>query len=399
MQRLMWKFLFGYVTITLEGLYLEIFLDEIRKKYRIRSVKRQQYCVMEITVGARYAGEVISAAEKRSIRCTKTCFDPAARISAALIKRWWILTAAALLTAAAVWISGYCLKIEFIGNEALSDFALGSLLEENGIGEGMRKREIDVLAIKNLLYREYHTLSFAEVRFRGTTLLVMIDEGGEIPGILPQDPCSVAAEKRGVILEMTVGEGMAAAEVGDVVSAGDVLIKGAYRKKEKDFLVHARGKVIAQVDYIGNAEISLADGLVRTGKTSEERFLELGRLKISLYGENPFELFEEESVTEYTIPGNMPAFLRITQTTYHECERGISEQTLKAAETQLREKAYFAALAQVPEDAEIIDFYSVITKHGGKLRAVATVTVKEDIGENIPAVSDITENTEETGEN
>jgi len=394
----MWKFLIGYVTITLEGLYLEVFLNDIRKKYRIKAIKRLQYTVMRMTVPARFAKEIAAEAEKRSIRCAVVHQSRAARFSETLFKRWWIVLCAVAVTAAAVWISGYCFRIEFIGNERLSDFDLGALLEENGITVGVRKRDIDVLQVKNLLYREYHFLSFAEVRFEGTTLSILLEEGGEVPELLPHEPCSVAAEKRGAVLSVTVGEGMAAAECGDIVEAGDILISGAYRKKEKDFLVHARGSVIAQVDYIGSAELSMANGLVRTGRTASVRHLGIGRLRISLQGNNPFEQYEYESSVQYTIPENMPAFLRIIETTYFECEHGISDDTRLAAEVQLREQAYYDALGQIPQDAEILDFYSVITEQNGKLSATATVTVKEDIGMNVPASLDDIENTEDTGD-
>ncbi len=394
----MWKFLIGYVTITLEGMYLEVFLNEICRKYRIRSVKRPSYTVVRLTVSARHGKAILDAAERHGIKCLQITEDAPARASAGIFRKWWMSIAAAVILVCAVWISGYCFRIDFIGNEALSEFELGALLEENGITAGMRKDRIDLLGIKNLLYRKYPSLAYTEAYFDGTALTILLQEGNAIPELTDTDPCSVAAEKRGVLLSLAVGEGLAAAEPGDIVEAGQLLIRGAYSKKEHDFLVHARGRAVAQVDYIGRSEISLASGLVRTGKTANVRHLAIGRMKIPLAGNNPFELFETEIVTDFTVPENMPAFLRIVETTYHECERGISQETRASAEAEIREKAYYSALSQLPEDAEIIDFYSVITEQNGRLSATATVTVKEDIGTEIPTGPEDIQKTEETGD-
>ena len=49
-------------------------------------------------------------------------------------------------------------------------------------------------------------------------------------------------------------------------------------------------------------------------------------------------------------------------------------------------------------DAEIIDFFSVISEQNGKLFATATVTVNEDIGVNIPVNQNDIKKTSETGD-
>lgn len=398
MQRLMWKFLIGYVTITLEGMYLEAFLTEVCKKHRIKAIKRPSYTTVVLTVSAKHRNSVLSAAEKRGLRCIGISEDAAASTSAGIFRKWWMSISAVIIIIASIWISGHCFRIDFIGNEMISEFNLSALLEEHQISAGMRKNQIDLLEIKNLLYRTYPSLAYAEAYFDGTTLCIVMQEGNRIPEIPEEDPCSIAAEKRGVLLSLTVGEGLASAEVGDIVEAGQVLIRGAYTKKEHDFLVHARGSVIAQVDYIGRSEISLANGLVRTGNTAEVHYLAAGRMKVPLAGNNPYKLFETEESTVLTIPENMPAFLRIVHTIYHECRYGISEQTRDSAEAEIREKAYYSALRRIPDDAEIIDFYSVISEQNGKLCATATVTVKEEIATEVPADPEDIEKTEETGD-
>lgn len=398
MPRRMWKFLIGCVTIQIEGLCLEVFLNDICGKFKVRNIKRPGYTRVILTVSARNAEKIISAAERRRLRWSIVGKDRHIRFAQNAAKRWWVMLMLCLTGSVFLWLSGYCFSVEITGNETLSEFAVSELLEQNGIVTGMRKRQIDLLSVKNLLYREYPELAYAEARFDGTVLKLILQEGKGIPEILSTEPCTVVAEKRGVILSVTVGEGMANAEAGDIAEAGQPLILGAYRKKELDFLVHARGRILAQVDYFGTAELSLAEGLVPTGKTASARFLGMGRMKILLGGKNPYELYEEETRTVRILSENMPAYLKILETTYYECEKGISEEMRERAEIRLREQAYFSALKQIPEDAAITDFHSVITEQGGKLRATATVTVCEDIGKEIPAGPEDIENTEETGD-
>lgn len=142
---------------------------------------------------------------------------------------------------------------------------------------------------------------------------------------------------------------------------------------------------MAQVEYFADAEISLKTGLVRTGNSAKVRYLCIGNMKIPLSGENPYELFEEELLTERIVPENMSAYLRIEDVIYYECKRGVTDELRAAAEIALREEAYYAALKQLPEDAQILDFYSVISEEKNTLYAVATVTVLEEIGREIPA--------------
>lgn len=389
-----WKFLFGCVTIQIEGLYLEAFLNELHKKYRIHRIARLRHTCIRLTVAARHARKICTAAERRNLHCDIVGKDRQIRFAEMLLKRWWIPAALLLLLACMIGISQYCLSVKILGNEKISEFALCEMLEENGIYTGIKKKRIDLLSVKNLLYQKYPELAYAEARFDGTALVLILQEGNEIPEILSREPCTIVAEKRGVILSVTVGEGSVAVQQGEIVSEGTPLILGKYQKKEMDFLVHARGKVLAQVDYFGSAELSLSSGLVRTGKKQTACFLQIGSMQIPLSGKNPYALYEEETRTEIVLLENMPAFLKILETTYYECERGVSEESRRTAEIRLREQAYYAALCRVPEDAQILDFYSVITEQGGKLRATATVTVCEDIGREIPLL----QNTEETGE-
>lgn len=385
MPRRMWKFLIGCVTIQIEGLYPEVLINEISAKYKLRGVRRQGHTRVELTVRAAHAEKIWNAATRRGMQCRILKKDLPMRAMEQLFCRWWIPLTAVILLTCAVWCAGCCFTIEIIGNETLSEFAICELLRQNGIAAGMRKSEIDLLRVKNALYREYSSLAYAEVRFDGTALQIILQEGKEIPELLSHEPCTIVAEKRGVIRSVTVGEGVACVEPGDSVAAGDPLILGAYQKKEKDFLVHARGRVMAQVEYFADAEISLKTGLVRTGNSAKVRYLCTGNMKIPLSGENPYELFEEELLTEKIVPENMPAYLRIEDVIYYECRRGVTDELRAAAEIALREEAYYAALKQLPEDAQILDFYSMISEEKNTLYAVATVTVLEEIGREIPA--------------
>jgi len=392
-----WKFLSGCVTIQIEGLCLEGFLNKIRKFCRIYRVLRLRHTQMRICVKARYAERIFREAQEYRLDCSIVGRDRQIRFAEIFFRRWWILLSVTTVLIVVAWSCGFCRKIEITGNKRISEFAICELLEDHGISDGIRKRDIDLDYVEKLLYTEY-PLAYAEVRFDGTALCIILQEGEEPPEITAENPCTVVSEKRGVIREISVGEGMAAVQRGEIVAEGSELILGAYRKKDMDFLVHARGKVIAQVEYFGTAEISRKNGLVRTGRIAEIKELSVGGMKICLRGNNPFELYEQEIIEKYYLPENMPAFIEIIDSVCYECERGISREMRETAAIQLREKAYFDALKQVPGDAKVVDFTSVISENNGKLKATATVTVYEDIGRNVPASFADIENTEETGE-
>ena len=155
MPRPLWKFLIGCVTIQIEGLCPEVFLNEIRGKYRLRKIRRIRPTQMMLQIPARKAEKILGLAEKRNLKWSIVEKDRQICFAELLADRWWIPLMTMVIIAIALWISGQCLAVEITGNETLSEFALCELLEKNGVAPRMPKRQIDLSAVKNLLYRNY----------------------------------------------------------------------------------------------------------------------------------------------------------------------------------------------------------------------------------------------------
>lgn len=378
MRKGAWKIFPGYVTVKLEGVRIERFLSEVSTSCRLYGVKRSSYTALQVRVKGGALNHFLREAERSGVRTEIVKKSRAYSVMEGIARRWWILACAAAAAAILWYASGYCFSIEINGIKELNEFAVNAVAAESGAQRFKRKEEIDLFAVERALYRAFPQIAYADAKFDGTKLILTIGEGGVMPEMLSTEPCSIAAEKDAVITEIVVGAGKAAVAPGDVVKAGDILIKGAYLVKETPFTVAARGTVKATVDYYGAAEAEVKNSvLTETGERAQVRMLIVGGLRIPIEGKNPFALYKEKS--EKSVRGLLGTEL----VTYYECVQD-SKACEELAKKEAEETAYFRALADIPETAEVTSIQTYSEIRGGKAEALVIVTTQEDIGVKVP---------------
>lgn len=149
-------------------------------------------------------------------------------------------------------------EIQINGYRSLDESDLRETLREAGVYEGARKQE-DYAAAKELLYQTYDTLTWVSFYEEGRLLQVDLAEGGSYAKETEKDeklPVDLVASQSGLVQQILPLQGNAAAEKGEYVNKGDLLISGRYRYQSSDYsrgdreftrYVHARGRVLAKV--------------------------------------------------------------------------------------------------------------------------------------------------------
>ena len=282
-------------------------------------VRRKSYTLFEAKASFRSYRKLRRAAgENAEIRILRGR-GPVAWVHA-IWKRWWLAVGCAVVAVALLWASGMCLDIAIEGNETIGEFEIYRVVKENGGVRFARKSDIDLEGIEEALRDAFPKLSYIYPHFSGTRLVIRVDEGEVVPELLETDPSDVVAKKGGLITSVTVLRGEAQAEAGHIVQPGDVLIAGSFLHNEKAFLVHARGEVLAQVDYIARATATFTPTEKEpTGNISTERWLELLGRRVRIDGNNPFETYiATEKVAAEIGAGYSPFCARVVEVTYQE---------------------------------------------------------------------------------
>ena len=287
-------------------------------------------------------------------------------------KRIGLIVGAILVSALLIFLQGRVLFIDVSGNSELSREEILSLIEGDILytvvdGEQMEAMERQILNDKRL--------QWVSVSKKGVRMTVTVKE----KPILPHDDYSVmgdiVAAKVGVISEITVLQGEAVAEKGQLVLPGEVLIKGelTYSDDEPE-KVTAIGKCMARVWYSLEREISLVRE--KREDTQEEFVSKSIRILGGEFGRE-FPDFEdyriEETVTPFSGLG-LPVYLVQRKYIRQEISTYIitSEQALEEYKEELERE-----MMEIAPDAEI-SFYCQKTENGA-IVGISAVR-EEDIG-------------------
>lgn len=274
----------------------------------------------------------------------------------ALAKRRWLICA---LFAAAVVTAGLsstiAWRVELVDAGAY-EADMRVFLAEQGITPPMRKRSVDVPALRDALEWRYPRIAWIECGWRGGALRIRAVEGAQgEPPVHLAGSTDIIASRAGVVTNVVTLAGTAHVKAGQTVRKGDVLIRG--EERGADGSVHpvsARGQVLARV--WDGASVCVSGTGVETTYT--------GREAVSLQAVTPwFPLWEAEAspfassdVTVTSLPlGGI--FLPVWIRRVHRAEAEHTLVPLGAAE--IRSQAASVAMRKMQEkvgfDQDFVD--------------------------------------------
>lgn len=201
-------------------------------------------------------------------------------------KRWGLavgLALAVLLTAA---LSTRIWSIEVNGCEQIDEREVLAALDELGLRLGVASRAVDARELEQRLMLSDGRIAWIAVNIQGSTATVEINERVAPPDRI--DPkagaANVVAAADGQIKYLEVYEGQPLIQVGDTVSAGEVVVSGVTEDKHGNTRVkYARAKVIAQVYDELDVTVDFEQTALRpAGNAYSVRQLELLGLRVPL---------------------------------------------------------------------------------------------------------------------
>ena len=305
------------------------------------------------------------------------------------LRKRYILLAGAVTMFVAVWaLSLFVWQINVYGNEKVSKQQIMAALAEQGVTIGAFGPTIVSEAISNDIILKIPDLAWIAVNVYGSRADILVRERIEKPEILDEDAAvMVYAVKPGIIEKMSVLEGETAAQPGDTVAAGDILISGVMDSLASGKrTVHAMGEVWARTWYDLASQTTLnAYEKAYTGKTEKKTALIIAGKRINLYFNAGISFDEYDKITTekyLTLPGGVVLPVALVRDEYTEYDMVESKLTVLEAEMLLQTQL-LDRLSRI-SDGETVQTAFTTTLQDGDLTVMLSAECLEQIAAERP---------------
>lgn len=302
------------------------------------------------------------------------------------VRRVWrrpaLWVTALVMLGLTIFASTRILTIRVEGVERVPEALVLRALRERGVFVGSARPGDDLLSLAAYVRGYDERIAWAEVTLEGVILTAEIVENPrEVVFVDDDAPADVCAVKDGVVTYVEAYQGEALVSKGDSVSAGDVLICGtiALADHPEPLLVHARGRVMANVYYFGEAVADTSAVVpADTGRSAPYRKVVV--CGITLYESGaPYEKYEIRDVVARPVTNWMLPVTLCTGTAYEQAGAEVTLSLDEQKQSALVE-AERLALLRVPKDAAIERKTSAVFEQDGLITAVVGVMTEESIG-------------------
>ena len=293
--KILLNYILGYVRITVEGYYIERFINICRKnKIIIWNLKRDKSVRLNLNIGIKDFKE-IKKIEKKTKCKVKIIKKKGLPFLFNRYKKRKIFFGFLLLILILIGISSnfiWNIEIKIENAEQLDN--IYEDITSAGLETGKMKNKINTKEIINQIRLKRNDIAWMGIELKGTNAIVKLVKAERKPDIVDEeDYCNIVSDKVGVITKINAKNGTLAVNVGDTVKVGTVLINGWMEGKYTGIrYVHAQGDIEAKVWYTKSTKI-----LYNTTERSETGNVE-NKYKIKF---NNFEINLSKRVSKFKI--------------------------------------------------------------------------------------------------
>lgn len=192
----------------------------------------------------------------------------------------------------------WCVQAQ--GLTSITQEELQAACREIGLTPGAWKKDVDPLQAEQQLMLRFPQVTWLTVNTQGSAAYIELSEGVEKPDMDTwKQPGNVKAAVSGQILRLEVYAGTALVNIGDAVTADQLLISGVLEDPYGNVsLRHASARVIASTERVFSAKIPMTETIEEpTGQTRSRRSAFFFGLRLPLtLTEEPGEGWNRESV-------------------------------------------------------------------------------------------------------
>ena len=293
--KILLNYILGYVRITVEGYYIERFINICRNnKIIIWNLKRDKSVQLNLNIGIKDFKKIKKIAKKTKCK-VKIIKKKGLPFLFNRYKKRKIFFGFLLLILILIGISSnfiWNIEIKIENAEQLDN--IYEDITSAGLETGKMKNKINTKEIINQIRLKRNDIAWIGIELKGTNAIVKLVKAESKPDIVDEeDYCNIVSDKVGVITKINAKNGTLAVNVGDTVKVGTVLINGWMEGKYTGIrYVHAQGDIEAKVWYTKSTKI-----LYNTTERSETGNIE-NKYKIKF---NNFEINLSKRVSKFKI--------------------------------------------------------------------------------------------------
>ena len=345
--KILLKYIMGYVRISVEGYYIERFINIcMANKILIWNLKREKGVKLYLSIGVQDFYKIIDIAKKTQCKIKIVRKRGIPFIANKYRKRKIFIIALIIIGIMLYTSSKYVWNIEIKveDNSVLEN--IESDIKDGGLNVGMRKDKVNIEEIVNKIRLKRTDVSWIGINLKGTNAIVKVVKAKEAPNLIDEkEYCNIVAKKGGTITEIIAQNGTALVKNGDQVKEGQVLIQGTMEGKYTGIrYVHSLGEVKAIVEYTKIGKIPLKEEQnVKTGKKEEKYEIKFNDFQINFYKTlSKFEIYDTiEEEKKLRIFSNLYLPISVKKITNEEMKKIVREYTVEEAvekETKQLEK-------------------------------------------------------------
>ena len=334
------SYLLGYVRITVEGYYIERFINIcISSKILIWNIKREKGGVkLFLNIGINNFKKLGKIAQKTKckIKINKKRGMPF------LLNRYRkrkIFGAFLVIIIMLIIISSnyiWNIEIQIEDNEQIE--GIEQDLTEAGLIVGKNINKIKSSEIIQQIRLKRNDISWIGIELKGTNAIVKLVKAKEAPEIIDEnDYTNIIANKSGVITKIIAQNGTAKVKVGDTVEVGTVLIEGTMTGKYTETrYVHSIGEIEAKVWYSDTKRVYYTKEEKEYTNNEENKYsIKINNFKINFYKTlSNFEIYDTiETEKKVKIFSNLYLPISLIKTTNKEQIKVEKKYTLEEAKT------------------------------------------------------------------
>ena len=252
------SYLLGYVRVSVEGYYIERFINICKsKKIIIWNLKRNKDIQLYANVRIGEFKNICRIARKTKCK-VKIKNKRGLPFLIHRYKKRKVFIALLIIIALLIGLSSnFVWNVDIIEENNAEIENISQDIEEAGLKIGMLKSKINTKEVINQIRLKRSDIAWMGIELKGTNAIVKLVKAEEKPDIIDENEyCNIISNKNGIITKINAQAGTINVKVGDVVKEGDTLINGWMEGKYTGVrYVHAKGEIEAKVWYTKNIKI------------------------------------------------------------------------------------------------------------------------------------------------
>lgn len=248
--KIIFNYIIGYVRISVEGYYIERFINICRNnKITIWNLKRDKNVKLDLNIGVHDIKKIAKIAKKTKCKMKIKNKKGLPFIFNKYKKRKIFLIALILIIILLGIASNFVWNVEIIEENNQKIDNIYEDIADTGLVFGKLKSQINTKEIINKVRLKRDDIAWMGIELKGTNAIVRVVKSTSKPEIIDDsDYCSIVSDKIGVITKINAQNGTIASKVGDTVNIGTTLINGWMEGKYTGIrYVHAKGDIEAKV--------------------------------------------------------------------------------------------------------------------------------------------------------